>query len=77
MEQRLADLIAKGYPAHNIQVREALVDESVTLNGQPARIAGRKLQFPRVAMLAGPAVQYSWAAVLHNVQHNAGRFITD
>jgi len=68
MQKELKNLIDKGYPAHNVQVREALINEAVTLDGRPARIAGKNLQFPKVAMLGGPAYQYSWAAVLAVVQ---------
>jgi hypothetical protein len=75
MTPELASLIRRGYPAHNRQVREALVTEVVTLDGRPAQIVGCGCKYATVRTNAeGYSVQYSWHAAMHVVVHNAGGF---
>ena len=54
--------------------KDTAVNTSVTLNGKPAVIRGRKLKFPKVCELNSPlAVEYAWETVLH-VINNGGHF---
>lgn len=72
----LLRLLAKGYPAHNLQVREALTLQSgITLNGRPAQIVGALCRFPMVRDdYDGTGCEWSWEAALRIVIDNAGRF---
>lgn len=57
--------------------RDALIAAKVTLNGQPARIAGRRLDFPRVTNIkTGESYEWSWNACEHIVNNKGGRFVS-
>ena len=75
MSPELKDLLGRGYPAHNIQVREQLVLEPATLNGEPATITTPRSQFAHVRQdRSGLKADWSWAAVLHIIQYEGGAF---
>jgi hypothetical protein len=75
MRPELTDLLGRGYPAHNIQVREQLVQEKITLNDEPAVIATPSSQFAHVRQMpTGLQADWSWAAVLHVIQYKGGAF---
>jgi len=75
MRPEITDLLGRGYPAHNIQVREQLVQETITLNGEPATITTPNSQFAHVRQTATRLqADWSWAAVLHVIQHEGGAF---
>jgi hypothetical protein len=78
MQPELTSLLERGYPAHNLQVREALTHETgITLNGRPAQIVGMNCQYPKVRDdLDGLSSEWSWASVLHIVQNERGRFVS-
>lgn len=55
--------------------RELVATENVTLDGEPAVIAGAVCMFPVVATLDNArAYEYSWATVEHVVNNNNGAF---
>jgi len=76
MTPELSSLIERGYPAHNLQVREALtMQPGITLNGKPAQIVGAGCQYPKVRdNLDGLSAEWSWAAALHVVTDHGGAF---
>jgi|DEB0MinimDraft_4_1074332.scaffolds.fasta_scaffold190919_1 hypothetical protein len=54
--------------------RYDLVNTPVTLNGQPAQIAGAKMDFPIVRNIeTGEHYEYAWQTVAHVVA-NGGNF---
>lgn len=54
--------------------RELVQTENVTLNGEPAKIAGYKLDFANVRQLDGPIVaEFAWQTV-ERIVNNGGNF---
>lgn len=57
-----------------MQIRRALVNETVTLDGEPARIVGLALDFALIETIDGRrSVSWSWQAV-QTVCMNGGNF---
>jgi len=51
------------------------IGKIVSLNGKPAKIAGRKEFYPRVHEIDGPlSVTFSWQAVKRIITNNNGHF---
>ena len=58
--------------------KEKWVNASVTLNGKPAKIVGKKITFPKVVEINGPlSVEFSWQAVKRIMTKNNGEFKAD
>lgn len=59
--------------------RQALLDaEGVTLNGERAKVVGRRLDFAVVAALGGSGAraEYAWQTVEHVIATRGGAFTT-
>jgi hypothetical protein len=55
--------------------RYELVAQSVTLNGERAKVCGVKLDFPRVVQVkSGLSVEFSWPTVQHVIENRDGKF---
>jgi hypothetical protein len=55
--------------------RYAMVAQSVTLNGERAKVCGVKLDFPRVVQVkSGLSVEFSWPTVQHIIENRDGKF---
>lgn len=47
--------------------RKLVRTEGVTLDGEPAKISGARLDFPIIISKSGKSVEFSWLTVAHKV----------
>lgn len=57
--------------------RHEMIEAPVTLNGQPAKVVGAKLDFAHVVDLAtGLSAEWAWSTVEHVITNRNGEFRT-
>ncbi|AEQ21098.1 hypothetical protein E3_1800 [Rhodococcus phage E3] len=54
-------------PEIEVNRRDLVRTEGVTLDGDPAKISGARLDFPVIVSRSGKAVEYSWLTVARKV----------